>query len=374
MKRIFTLLALLCAFMAAHAQIPGGGSSITGKISGTVVDSVTKKPLDYATISIFRSGGKAPLNGVLTDEKGKFSLNNIAPGKYKVVVSFIGYPSKTIDPVETTPGKPDNNMGTVVITPSSRTLKEVVVAGQTPMVENRIDKIVFNAEKDVTSAGGNATDVLRKVPLVAVDINGNVSLRGDQNVRVLINGKPSGALSSSLADVLRTIPADQIKNVEVITSPSAKYDAEGSGGIINIVTKSKNVSGVSGSVSGGIGTRQNNGNANINYKQNRFNIGANLGTNFAWPQTSLVDLSIVRTGNAPSTNIQSSSAETKRFGTIGSVTAGYDVNDYNSFTSTVRINGGGFETNGIGNNRFTTPTLNSVYTSTNFNKASFSGF
>ncbi|WP_158825003.1 outer membrane beta-barrel family protein [Mucilaginibacter lacusdianchii] len=381
MKRIFTLLALLCAFMAAHAQIPGGGgSSITGKISGTVVDSVTKKPLDYATISIFRSGGKAPLNGVLTDEKGKFSLNNIAPGKYKIAVSFIGYPTKVIDPVETTPGKPDNNMGTVVIAPSSRALKEVVVAGQASLVENRIDKIVYNAEKDLTSAGGNATDVLRKVPLLSVDMDGNVSLRGDQNVRVLINGKPSGALSTSLADVLRTIPADQIKSIEVITSPSAKYDAEGSGGIINIITKSSSASGVSGSVSGGIGTRQNNGNANLNYRKNRLSLTANVGTNFAWPQTSLVDFNSFNSravlrdksvGNL--TRTQHTESETKRFGTIGSVNGSYDFNEYNSITSTIRVNGGGFKTNGTTNN------YNSNYDLQNFisgngSKASFGGF
>ncbi|WP_345950913.1 TonB-dependent receptor [Mucilaginibacter sp. PAMB04274] len=376
MKRFFTLIALIGTMLSASAQI-------TGRISGTVIDSVTKKPLDYATISLYRSGGKAVLNGTLTDGKGSFRLDNIAPGKYKIAVTYIGYPTKTIDPVETTPGKPDNNVGTVIVAPSGKTLGAVTVTGQTAIIENKLDKIVYNAEKDVTSAGGNATDVLRKVPLVSVDLDGKPSLRGDQNVRVLINGKPSGALSSSLADVLRTIPADQIKSIEVITAPSAKYDAEGSGGIINIITKSKNVSGLSGSVSGGVGTRQNNGNVNINYKKNRFSLGANIGSNFAWPQTSLVDFESARRSNdTTTTNVQNSSARTKRFGTIGSVNASYDINNYNSFTTTLRINGGGFETNGGATNSFRTTRINPVgfipqnfaYTSNNFNKASFSGF
>lgn len=360
--------------LSAHAQMGGVASTIKGRISGTVIDSITKKPVDYATISISRSGGKAILNGTLTDEKGNFKLNDIAPGSYKISVTFIGYPTKVIDPVTTTPGKPDNNMGNILIAPSAKALNAVTVQGQTPVIENKIDKIVYNAEKDITSAGGNATDVLRKVPLVSVDLDGKPSLRGDQNVRVLINGKPSGALSSSLADVLRTIPADQIKSIEVITSPSAKYDAEGSGGIINIITKTKDVSGLSGSISGGVGTRQNNGNANLNYKQNRFAIGANLGSNFAWPQTSKVDLNSLRTIDGTSTAItQISSAKTKRYGTIGSVNTSYDFNDFNSISSSIRINGGGFETNGGSDN--TNSSLNDkAYNSTNYNKATFSGF
>jgi outer membrane receptor protein involved in Fe transport len=379
MKQFFTLIAFFASVFCAQAQIPGGGSSITGRISGTVIDSVTKKPVDYATVSIFRSGGKAPLNGTLTDEKGSFKLNNVAPGNYKIAVTYIGYPTKVIDPVTTTPGKPDNNMGSIIIAPSSKSLNAVNVVGQTPVIENRIDKIVYNAEKDITSAGGNATDILRKVPLVSVDMDGKPSLRGDANVRVLINGKPSGALSSNLADVLRTIPADQIKSIEVITSPSAKYDAEGSGGIINIITKSKNVSGLSGSISGGIGTRQNNGNANVNYKQNRLSLSANLGSNFAWPQTSLVDLRNVSNGKLANGSIgeirrvQSTSAETKRYGTIGSLTAGYDFNNFNSITSTFRVNGGGFKTDG--NTFNTNNSLNdTIYNSRNLSKATFSGF
>ncbi len=379
MKRIILLLTICCSLLSARAQFGGAASTVTGKISGTIIDSITKKPLDYATVSLFRSGGKAPITGVLTDEKGSFKLNNLAPGKYKVVLSFIGYPAKTVDPVITTPSKPDNNMGTVVLAPNTKVLKEVVVAGNpaNQVIENRIDKLVYNAEKDLTSVGGNASDILRKVPMVAVDINGNVSLRGDQNVKVLINGKPSGALSSNMADVLRTIPADQIKNIEVITAPSAKYDAEGSGGIINIVTKQKNVSGFSGSLSGGVGTRQNNGNANLNYKQNRFSITGNLGGNLAWPQTTLLDFNSTGTGFI---NTQNGTSQTKRNGYIGSVNASYDFNEFNEITSTLRLNGGAMSTNSTLANfssivvaPATTPTT-FLYNSNNNNKGTFSGF
>ncbi|MEO6148936.1 MAG: TonB-dependent receptor, partial [Mucilaginibacter sp.] len=310
---------------------------------------------------------------------------------YKVGISFIGYPSKYIDPVTTTLSKPDFNMGTVYIA-SVKMLNEVQVTGQVSTIENRIDKIVFNAEKDVTSAGGNVTDILRKVPLISVDMDGNVSVRGDQNIRVLINGKPSGAMSASVADALRTIPADQVKSVEVITSPSAKYDAEGSAGIINIITKQKNISGVSGTVSGGIGTRQNNGNANFNYNKNRLSLSVNAGGNFTWPQTSHTDFlqHIDNTGLPENTdgpaifrqniiNNNKSANTVKRYGTISSATLNYDINNFNNISSTFRFNQGGFDLDGESNNNrrnLLDPTdINGInYKGITSSKTTFGGF
>ncbi|WP_184545853.1 TonB-dependent receptor domain-containing protein [Mucilaginibacter sp. FT3.2] len=388
MKRFYILIAFFCFALSAKAQfgVGGGGPNIVGRISGTVIDSATKKPMDYTTVGLYRSGGKSPINGVLTDEKGNFKIDNIKPGAYKLVISFIGYPSKTIDPVTTTASKPDNKLGNVFISPGAKSLATVNVVGQAPLIENKIDKIVYNAEKDLTAAGGNATDVLQKVPLVNVDINGNVSIRGDQNVKVLINGKPSGATSASLSDVLKTIPADQIKSIEVVTSPSAKYDAEGSGGIINIITKQKNVSGFSGSVSGGVGTRQNNGNINLNYNKNRFSLGINAGGNLTWPQTSLTTfdqlINTPQSINAKGDTIKAANlhnhnnttSRIKRHGAIGSVTAGYEFNAFNSINSTFRLNDGGFNTDGSGNyNR----TLNGVplsYTGITTSHNHFEGF
>jgi len=359
MKRFYILIAILCSFItAAHAQfgVGGGGPTIVGRISGTLIDSVTKKPLDYASVGLYRSGGKSPLNGVITDEKGNFKLDNIHPGSYKLSITYIGYPTKIIDPVVTTGAKPDANIGQVFISPGAHALKEVVVQGQSALIENHIDKIVYNAEKDITAAGGSATDLLEKVPLVSVDINGNVSIRGDQNVRVLINGKPSGATSASLSDVLKGIPADQIKSIEVITSPSAKYDAEGSAGIINIITKSKNVSGLSGSVSGGVGTRQNNGNFNLNYSKNRFNLSANVGGNASWPQTSLTDFqqSIHNDTINTSTETKGTSRLT-RHAVIGSISAGYEFNSYNSLHTSLRLNQIEFNTVGSSVTNSATP-------------------
>ena len=328
---------------------------------------------------------KRPINGAITDDKGSFKLYNIKPGSYKLVITFVGdYKPKTVNPVVTTPSKPDNNVGNINIRPSATSLNEVTINSQGPIIENHIDKLVYNAEKDITNVGGNASDVLQKVPLVAVDINGNVSLRGDANVRVLINGKPSGAMSASLSDVLKTIPADQIKSIEVITSPSAKYDAEGSAGIINIITKSKNASGISGSVSGGIGTRQNNGNFNLNYNKNRFSISVNIGGNLTWPQTSVTNFSQSITNDTSSVNQGYTRNSTiKRYGSISSIQAGYDFNDYNNITSTFRYNRGGFDitgpqTNYANNSTFGAASHDTSYSS-NYNNSTvqhnlFDGF
>jgi len=366
MKRFYILFAILCSFITAKAQFGvggGGGSTTVGKISGVVIDSVTKKPMDYTTISLFRSGGKAPITGVVTDEKGRFHLDNLHPGSYKLTISFMGYTTKNIDPVVTTNSKPDNNLGTVLFAPTARALKEVVVTGQAALVENHIDKIVYNAEKDVTAAGGSATDILQKVPLVAVDINGNVSLRGDGNVRVLINGKPSGATSASLADVLKGIPADQIKSVEVITSPSAKYDAEGSAGIINIITKQKNISGISGSISGGVGTRQNNGNLNFNYNKNRFSLSVNAGGNASWPQTSLTDfIQVIQNDTINSKEETKGSSRLTRHAAIGSASANYEFNTYNSVHTSFRLTNIEFNTNGTSQTFSATPYTSSTVT------------
>jgi outer membrane receptor protein involved in Fe transport len=381
MKRIFIFILFFASVITAKAQF-GGGSSIVGKISGTVIDSATKEPMPYATVSLYYANGHAPITGALTDDKGNFKLNEVKPGSYKLSFVFVGYPTKTITGVITTLAKPDRNVGIIRVASSAKALGEIQVTGKAPLIENHIDKIVYNAEKDITNVGGNASDVLQKVPLVSEDINGNVSLRGDPNVRVLINGKPSGAMSANLADVLKTIPADQIKSIEVITSPSAKYDAEGSAGIINIITKQKNVSGVSGSVSGGVGTRQNNGNFNLNYNKNRLSVTANIGGNLTWPQTSITNFSqVFQTDTSRSTQNYNRTATTKRYGSISSLSASYDFNDYNNITSSIRYNRGGFNTAGPQNNNAATyaggvivDSLTKNYSNTTSQHALFDGF
>lgn len=307
--------------------------TVTGRITAVIVDSATKAPVDYATISLVRVKDNKSVNGGVTDSKGKVTLQNVAPDQYKLVVGFMGYKGKSIL-LKTTLEKPDLNAGTISLSGTQSNLKEVAIVGKTPMIESKIDKVIYNAEQDVSNAGGNASDVMRKVPMVTVDIDGNPSLRGSA-VRVLINGKPSGTMAGSVADALKMIPAEEIKSVEVITSPSAKYDAEGAGGIINIITKRKASQGMNGNVSLAAGTRQNNGAASLNIKKGRLAVSANAGGQYAIPQDTRVE--ILNDNYALNTRTtQSGYTRAKRYAYNGGFGLDYDINGYNSLSTNVK--------------------------------------
>ena len=238
----------------------------TGRLEGTVLDAATKKPVEFATITLLPLSGNTPLDGGVCDERGRFKLQGLAAGEFRLQISFIGYATQTRN-VTITGGL--TTVPTISLEGTAQKLGEVTVTGERDVIETKPDRIVYNAEKDLTNTGGTAADVLRKVPLVNVDPDGNVELRGTSNVRVLINNKPSGIVASSVADAMKQIPADQIKSVEVITTPSAKYDAEGTGGIINIILKKNNLEGVNGSVGLAAGTRSSNSNASLNYRKGK---------------------------------------------------------------------------------------------------------
>lgn len=236
-----------------------------GKISGLLLDSASSKPVEYATVALINQKTGKPIDGTTADDKGRFTLSKIAPGDYSIQATFLGFQNKTIKDVHIDKNS-DIQIGLVKLSPDVRTLSEVEVTGQRSIVEEKVDRLVYNADKDVTSKGGDAADVMRRVPMLSVDLDGNLSLRGNSNVRVLINNKPSTIVAGSVADALRQIPADMIKTVEVITSPSAKYDAEGSAGIINIVTKKNTLRGATLGVDGGLGNRGSMLGLNGNYR------------------------------------------------------------------------------------------------------------
>ena len=227
-----------------------------------------------------KQSGKV-VTGTIADAKGVFSIANIPYDTYQVNIDFIGYEKTTLDNIILSVEKHSVSLGTIFLSPSTHNLESVMIVGDKPVVENKIDKIVYNVSNDITSQGGAAIDVLKKVPQVTVDIDGNVELQGNSNIRFLINGKPSSVFGNSLSDALASIPASQIKSVEAITNPGAKYDSQGTGGIINIILYDNKMQGVNGNINLSAGSRLENGSLNLNIRHNNFGVNAFFSGNAA---------------------------------------------------------------------------------------------
>src|SRR5690606_18550923 len=208
------------------------------------------------------------------DDNGEFFLTGFKEGTYTLQASFVGYTALEQE-IKVTAGKPSIVLGNISLEEESVALQEVTVQGQRDLIEERVDRTIYNAENDKTTVGGDASDVLRRVPMLSVDLDGNVSMRGSQNIRVLIDNKPSTIAASSVADALKQIPADEIKSVYVIPYPSAKDDAEGSGAIINIITNKSNLQGASLSINSSAGLRGSN--LGLNASLRRGKMGFTLG-------------------------------------------------------------------------------------------------
>jgi len=329
-------------------------SANTGfKIKGKLIDSVSNRPLEYATISIFPAGAKKPVNGAVSDHKGNFVVDNIAGGgTYKLLAEFIGYKAHALYNITVDKDHPVANVKEIVLQPKVTTLQNITISGQPKIVENKIDKLVFNAEQDVTSQVGVATDVLKKVPMVSVDVDGNVQLAGSSSIRFLINGKPSAAFGSDIADVLQSIPASQIKSIEVITTPGAKYDAQGLGGIINIILKKNNSQGVNGNLSLTGGTRDENGSFNFNARKGSFGMNAYISGNGRLKSTTTNSSDRVTNDTAANNNVflnQVSSAEETRRGYHTGLGFDWDINKHNGISGSVSYANFGHKSNGVTN-------------------------
>ena len=353
-KQIILLCLALAMAINLSAQFPGFGGSqgpkVKGKISGQLVDSLTQDPVPYATIVLKKAGKSKEINGQLTDDDGKFKIGNIQTGKYDLYISFLGYEDKVMEDVELTPKKPDADLGSIPMKPTDYLLDEVEITEKRALFESKVDKIVYNAEDDSSVAGGDATDVLRKVPNLSVDLEGNVSLRGSQSVRILINGKPSGMFSSNVADALKMFPADQIKKVEVITSPGAKYDGEGSAGIINIITKKENIEGVAGSINASAGNRQNSLFFNLNAGKGRFGASTNGSVFYSNPVDA--ENTLLRTSLDDNSTLYSfgGTTRTSRLGFNTTASAFYDFNAFNAVNTSITYRGFGsdFDSDNVG--------------------------
>ena len=243
------------------------------EIKGKVIDD-QGIPLEMASVKVIPTNNPEDVKGSVTDFDGDFSIK-VDSGTYHIEVEFISFETKKINNKSI---NKDTNLGTISLQFAQQELDEVNVVYETTQVDVRLDKKIYNVGKDLTTAGGTVSEALANVPSVTVDVDGAISLRGNANVRILINGKPSSVAGFGDQDVFQQLPADAIESVEVITSPSARYDAEGSGGIINIILKREKTLGINGSFRGTIGDPRNTGAyTNINLRTDKFNIFNNLG-------------------------------------------------------------------------------------------------
>lgn len=227
-------LASLVLVMITSVCSQAQQTRTTYVLKGVLIDSATNQPISFATVTAYQAPKKTLVNGAISKDDGGFSMT-LPTGNYTIVFSFIGYQEKQM--TAEIGNQSEKDLGTIRLFQGATALDEVVVSGQKSTVEQKVDRLVYNPDSEISSSGGDATDVLKNVPMLAVDLNGNLYLKGNQNIKLLINDKPSAIAVTSIADALKQIPADQIKSVEVMTSPSSKYDAEGAVGIVNIVLK-----------------------------------------------------------------------------------------------------------------------------------------
>ena len=346
MFKKITIVALCVSFFVSaqngrqYGKNQSNNNIIYGKVEGVVKDKKTKSNLDFANITLLKSD--SIINGTITNEKGSFMFSELEPSKYLLQISYAGYETQDI-PFEITNKRLNKKLKNILLETSSSLLENIDLTDQAPVFENKIEKIVYNVGNDLSSTATDGIDVLRNAPLVSVDIEDNVSIRGSENIKFLLNGKSSSFLNSTnITDILQSIPADEIKSIEVITSPGAKYDAEGDAGIINIVTNKKNIDGFNAGINTNTGTRVNRSSFNLNAGKNRFGISASGGARYGWPrkgETSESNIVYDNLGEIISSQLKSGDFVGNWVGFRGAIDIYYDFNTYNSITTNFQTSG-----------------------------------
>ena len=308
----FTRLFIFLFSSLLFSQQPSNSSSqryasMNFKVFGIVSDSETGEPLEYATISIKSKNNPEKIFGGLTDENGKFSVD-VNPGLYELKIDYISFISYSNEDLII---RGNTDIGNIPLVLDVSMLDEVEVRAERTQVEIRLDRKIYNVGQDITVKGGNVSDVLANIPSIDVDFDGNISLRGNSNVRILINGKPSGLVGLSGPQGLRSLPSESIEKVEVVTSPSARYSAEGTAGILNIILKKQNLLGFNGNFNINLGIPRNEGlNGTLNVRNEKVNLfgtvnlsnSENSGTFFSETNYTRQDLTIEETNDSDYNN------------------------------------------------------------------------
>lgn len=303
-------------------------------VTGKVVEKNSTQKLEYATITFKIPGNERAVAGGITDLDGKFNIP-VEVGTYDITIEFISFQPTTIKNKAITG---DLNLGTVALSEDAMMLNEVVVRAEATTVQIKLDKKVYSVGADLMVKGGTVSDVLDNIPSVSVDAEGTVSLRGNENVRILIDGRPSNAIN--IQEALRLIPADAIEKVEVVTNPSARYDSEGGGGLLNIILKKGKNQGVNGTIIGTVGDPENYGiSANINYKTDKLNVFTTTGYNYRNnPGSSIINTEYFD-DNRVTQNFIDETRENNRLRKGYSTNFGMDwyLNDFTTWSNTINL-------------------------------------
>jgi len=269
---ILLLVFVIILSSNSYAQNKNRDGSAKGTIKGKVIDKESSAPLESATVRIFKSKDSTSITGAETNSKGEFNIE-VSYGKYNMKISYISYSTTIITGIPINSQNTIHDAGSIMLKSNITTTEVIDVTAEQDFMETQLDKKVFNVGKSLITLGGTATDVLKNIPSVTVDADGNVSLRGSTNVKFLVNGKQSGQIGSDPTNSLQQISASSIDRIEVIDNPSAKFDPDGMSGIINIVMKKTEESGYNGSITlnGGTGDKYNPS-FNFNYKNKSFNL------------------------------------------------------------------------------------------------------
>ncbi|MEJ2544739.1 MAG: carboxypeptidase regulatory-like domain-containing protein [Calditrichaceae bacterium] len=267
---ILSLLAILLLNLSTNAIKAADPEFLKGLIAGKITDETSNAALQYATVALYAASDSSLINGTITDEEGVFSIENIPFGTYYMVADYLGFESRVMDDIRIEENQNRVEFNNIQLKAGSTDIDELTVVGQKKNLIIKADKKVLNVDKNLSANGGNAIDALKISPSITVNQDGEVLLRGSSSFKVLVDGKPT-ALKPN--EVLKQMPAGRIDNIELITTPSAKYDAEGSAGIINIVTKKGLGPGISGLVNASAGTGDKyNSDLNVNYTNNKLNV------------------------------------------------------------------------------------------------------
>lgn len=273
-KSFFLAVCCMLSAVVLNAQVSGG-------VRGSIVDKSTAAPMEYVTVRVLNAQNRTLVKGTVSDAKGAFRVTGLKAGSYRLLLTFTGYDS--LEKSFTVSAKlPEANLQKLSMAPSSKQLKSVNVVTQRSQLSLEVDKKVFNVDQDLTKSGSSASELLETIPSVEVDNEGGISLRGNTNVTIWIDGKPSGLTADNQGQILEQMPAENIEKIEVITNPSAKYSPEGTTGIINIILKKDGRRGHYGSIQAGTGTDVNgnlggNLNGNINFNSKKWDVYANIG-------------------------------------------------------------------------------------------------